>query len=184
MSIRVIAGDAKGRILKSPTGQKIRPTSNLVRSAIFSILEPYIDDARVLDLFSGTGALGLEALSRGADWVDFFESDIKQCSSIKDNLNLLEYSSFGAVHRAPAERAKDILDGSYDVIFMDPPYSYDKLEPLLVEIGESTLSHSGSVVAVEHSHRQDLPLEVNGLRLIKQRRYGETMVTVYQQGGE
>lgn len=184
MSVRVIGGEAKGRILKSPTGQKTRPTSNLVRSAIFSMLEPYLDSARVLDLFSGTGALGVEALSRGADWVDFFENDARQCSAIKQNLKLLDYASFGQVHRAPAERAKAMLDGSYDVILMDPPYSYDKLEPLLEEIGESALSHSGSVVAVEHSHRQDLPLEVDGLRLIKQRRYGETMVTVYQQGGE
>ncbi len=184
MSVRVIGGESKGRLLKSPTGQKTRPTSNLVRSAIFSMLEPYLDAARVLDLFSGTGALGVEALSRGAEWVDFFESDARQCSAIKENLKSLDYDSFGAVHRAPAERAKTMLDGSYDVILLDPPYSYDKLETLLVEIGESSLSHSGSVVAVEHSRRQDLPPEPDGLRLIKQRRYGETMVTVYQQGGE
>ena len=184
MSVRVIGGDAKGRILKSPTGQKTRPTSNLVRSAIFSMLEPYINSARVLDLFSGTGALGVEALSRGAEWVDFFESDARQCSAIKDNLKSLDYSTFGQVHRAPAERAVSMMEGSYDVILMDPPYSYDKLEPLLEEIGESPLSHVGSIIAVEHSRKQDLPLEVDGLRLIKQRRYGETMVTVYQQGGE
>lgn len=183
MSVRVIGGDAKGRLLKSPTGQRTRPTSNLVRSAIFSMLEPYIDSARVLDLFSGTGALGVEALSRGADWVDFFESDSRQCSAIKENLKSLDYVAYGQVHRAPAERATAMMDGPYDVILMDPPYAYDKLEPLLEEIGESSLSQSGSVVAVEHSHRQDLPLEVDGLRLIKQRRYGETMVTVYQQGG-
>ena len=184
MSVRIIGGDAKGRLLKSPTGQQTRPTSNLVRSAIFSMLEPYIDAARVLDLFSGTGALGVEALSRGADWVDFFESDARQCSAITENLKSLDYAAYGQVHRASAERATTMMDGPYDVILMDPPYSYDKLEPLLEEIGESTLSKPGSVVAVEHSHRQDLPLEVDGLRLIKQRRYGETMVTVYHQGGE
>jgi 16S rRNA (guanine966-N2)-methyltransferase len=148
------------------------------------MLEPYIDSARVLDLFSGTGALGVEALSRGAEWVDFFESDARQCSAIKDNLKFLDYDDFGHVHRAQAERAVSMLEGSYDVILIDPPYAYDKLEPLLEEIGESSLSRAGSIIAVEHSHRQDLPLEVDGLRLIKQRRYGETMVTVYQQGGE
>ena len=184
MSVRVIGGDAKGRLVKSPTGQKIRPTSNLVRSAIFSMLEPYIDSARVLDLFSGTGALGVEALSRGAEWVDFFESGSRKCSLIKDNLESLDYSPFGQVHRALAERAVSLMEGSYDVILMDPPYAYDKLEPLLEEIGESSLTHTGSIIAVEHSHRQDLPLEVDGLRLIKQRRYGETMVTVYRQESE
>ena len=181
MSVRVIGGDAKGRLLKSPIGQKTRPTSNLVRSAIFSILEPYLDTARVLDLFSGTGALGVEALSRGAEWVDFFETDVRQCFAIKANLKLLNYAAFGDVHQAPAERAITILDSSYDVILMDPPYSYLYLEQLLEKVGNSSLCHIGSVVAVEHSHRQVLPLEVDGLRLIKQRRYGETMVTVYQQ---
>jgi 16S rRNA (guanine966-N2)-methyltransferase len=184
MSVRVIGGDAKGRLLKSPTGQQTRPTSNLVRSAIFSMLEPYLDAARVLDLFSGTGALGVEALSRGADWVDFFESDARQCSAIKENLKSLDYSAYGQVHRARAERAATMVAGPYDVILLDPPYSYDQLERLLEGIGESALSQPGCIVAVEHSHRQDLPLEVDGLRLIKQRRYGETMVTVYQQGGE
>ena len=181
MSVRVIGGDAKGRLLKSPIGQKTRPTSNLVRSAIFSILEPYLDTARVLDLFSGTGALGMEALSRGAEWVDFFETDVRQCFAIKANLKLLNYAAFGDVHQAPAERAITILDSSYDVILMDPPYSYLYLEQLLEKVGNSSLCHIGSVVAVEHSHRQVLPLEVDGLGLIKQRRYGETMVTVYQQ---
>ena len=181
MSVRVIGGDAKGRLLKSPIGQKTRPTSNLVRSAIFSILEPYLDTARVLDLFSGTGALGVEALSRGAEWVDFFETDVRQCFAIKANLKLLNYAAFGDVHQAPAERAITILDSSYDVILMDPPYSYLYLEQLLEKVGNSSLCHIGSVVAVEHSHRQVLPLEVDGLGLIKQRRYGETMVTVYQQ---
>ena len=181
MSVRVIGGDAKGRLLKSPTGQKTRPTSNLVRSAIFSILEPYLDASRVLDLFSGTGALGMEALSRGAEWVDFVESDSRQCFAIKTNLKSLGYAAFGDVHRAATERAITMLNGSYDVILMDPPYSYPSLEPLLGKIGESSISHIGSVVAVEHSHRQALPLEADGLRLIKQRRYGETMVTVYQQ---
>ena len=184
MSVRVIGGDAKGRLLKSPSGQRTRPTSNLVRAAIFSMLEPYLDGAKVLDLFSGTGALGVEALSRGAQWVDFFESDSRQCSAIKENLQSLDYAAHGRVHRALAERATAMLDGPYDVILMDPPYTYDKLEPLVEEIGESTLSQPGSIVAVEHSHRQDLPLEVDGLRLIKQRRYGDTMVTVYQQGND
>ena len=181
MSVRVIGGDAKGRLLKSPIGQRTRPTSNLVRSAIFSMLEPYLDSARVLDLFSGTGALGVEALSRGAEWVDFFETDPRQCFAIKANLKLLNYAAFSDVHRAPAERAMTISAGPYDVILMDPPYSYVSLEQLLEKVGNSSLCHVGSVVAVEHSHRQGLPLEVDGLRLIKQRRYGETMVTIYQQ---
>ena len=154
----------------------------MVRSAIFSMLEPYLDGARVLDLFSGTGALGVEALSRGAEWVDFLERDARQCAAINGTLHALDYADCGRVHRTQAERAPELLDGPYQVILMDPPYSYKKLATLLARLGESGLTADGSVIAVEHSRHQDLPLEIDGLRCIKQRRYGETMVTLYQRG--
>lgn len=182
MALRIIGGNAKGRAMSSPGGPRTRPTSNMVRSAIFSMLEPYIDGARVLDLFSGTGALGMEALSRGAEWVDFLERDARQCAAINGTLRSLDFSAKSRVHRTQAERAPEVLEGPYHVILMDPPYSYKKLEPLLERIGESGLAVDGSVVAVEHSRRQDLPMEVDGLRCIKQRRYGETMVTLYHRG--
>ena len=154
----------------------------MVRSAIFSMLEPYLDGARVLDLFSGTGALGVEALSRGAEWVDFLERDARQCAAINGTLHALDYADCGRVHRTQAERAPELLDGPYQVILMDPPYSYKKLATLLARLGESGLTADGSVIAVEHSRHQDLPLEIDGLRCIKQRRYGETMVTLYHRG--
>ena len=182
MALRIIGGNAKGRALSSPGGARTRPTSNMVRSAIFSMLEPYLGGARVLDLFSGTGALGVEALSRGAGWVDFLERDARQCAAINGTLRSLDYAKQGRVHRTQAERAPELLEGPYNVILMDPPYSYKKLEPLLERIGESGLTDDGSVVAVEHSRHQDLPMEVDGLRCIKQRRYGETMVTLYHWG--
>ena len=182
MALRIIGGNAKGRALSSPTGLRTRPTSNMVRSAIFSMLEPYLDGARVLDLFSGTGALGVEALSRGAEWVDFLERDARQCAAINGTLHALDYADCGRVHRTQAERAPELLEGPYQVILMDPPYSYKKLATLLARLGESGLTADGSVIAVEHSRHQDLPLEIDGLRCIKQRRYGETMVTLYQRG--
>lgn len=146
------------------------------------MLQPYLDGARVLDLFSGSGALGMEALSRGAEWVDFLERDARQCAAIKDALQSLDYAEQGRVHRTQAERAPELLEGPYNVILMDPPYSYKKLAPLIERIGESGLAADGSVVAVEHSRHQDLPLEIDGLRCLKQRRYGETMVTLYHRG--
>lgn len=182
MALRIIGGSAKGRTLLSPGGTRTRPTSNLVRSAIFSMLEPYLDGARVLDLFSGSGALGMEALSRGAGWVDFLESDARQCSAIAGSLRSLDYVERSRVHRTQAERAPYLLEGPYNVIIMDPPYSYTKLVPLIERIGESGLTADGSVVAVEHSRRRDLPQEIDGLRHLRQRRYGETMVTLYHRG--
>ena len=183
MALRIIGGDAKGRALQSPGGARTRPTSNLVRSAIFSMLEPYLDGARVLDLFSGTGALGMEALSRGAGWVDFMERDARQCEAITGSLRSLEYDARGRVHRTQAERAPDLLDGPYNVILMDPPYAYKSLVPLIERIGDSGLAADGGVVAVEHSRRQELPAEIDGLTCLRQRRYGETMVTLYHRGG-
>ena len=182
MSVRIIGGNAKGRALSSPSGLRTRPTSNLVRSAIFSMLAPYLDGARVLDLFAGTGALGVEALSRGAEWVDFLERDARQCAAITGALHSLDYSHCSRVHRAQAERAPELLEGPYSVILMDPPYSYKKLTPLLERLGESGLAGADGVVTVEHSRHQGLPMEVDGMRCIKQRRYGETMVTLYQRG--
>ncbi len=149
---------------------------------MFSMLAPYLDGARVLDLFSGTGALGMEALSRGAEWVDFLERDARQCAAINGSLQSLDYAGSGRVHRTQAERAPELLEGPYNVIIMDPPYSYRKLEPLMERIGESGLTVEGSVMAVEHSRHQDLPMEVDGFRCLKQRRYGETMVTLYHRG--
>ena len=146
------------------------------------MLAPYLDGARVLDLFSGTGALGIEALSRGAEWVDFLERDARQCAAISGTLHSLDYAGRGRVHRAQAERAPELLEGPYNVILMDPPYSYRKISPLLERIGETGLAAGGGVVAVEHSRHQNLPLEIDGLRCMKQRRYGETMVTLYQRG--
>ena len=147
------------------------------------MLEPYLGGARVLDLFSGTGALGVEALSRGAEWVDFLERDARQCAAINGTLRSLDYTRQSRVHRTQAERAPELLEGPYNVILMDPPYSYKKLEALLERIGESGLTGTGSVIAVEHSRHQDLPMEVDGLRCLKQRRYGETMVTLFHSGG-
>ena len=146
------------------------------------MLAPYLDGARVLDLFSGSGALGMEALSRGAEWVDFLERDARQCTAITGSLRSLDYGARSRVHRTQAERAPDLLEGPYNVIIMDPPYSYAGLVPLIERIGESGLAADGSVVAVEHSRRRDLPHEIDGLTRLRQRRYGETMVTLYHRG--
>ena len=146
------------------------------------MLAPYLDGARVLDLFSGSGALGMEALSRGAEWVDFLESDARQCTAITGSLRSLDYAAQSRVHRTQAERAPDLLEGPYHVIIMDPPYAYAGLVPLIERIGESGLAADGGVVAVEHSRRRDLPREIDGLTRLRQRRYGETMVTLYHRG--
>jgi len=121
--MRVIAGEAKGLRLKRPAARHLRPTSDLVRGAIFDILASLgADCTRVLDLYAGSGALGIEALSRGAHWCDFVEQDRAACAIIRENLALAGFQERTRVHCMSVEKALDRLDGPYDLVLMDPPY--------------------------------------------------------------
>src|SRR5438876_6237896 len=122
--VRIIAGEFKGRRLKAPAGDAVRPTGDRVREAWFSILQRPLRGARVLDLFAGSGALGLEALSRGAVSADFVEIHRLALSSLKANITLLKVDDRAAVHRVDALKFAELLHpGQYDVAFADPPYA-------------------------------------------------------------
>src|SRR4030042_5115580 len=122
--MRVIAGKVKGHHLKFPSGTKTRPVTDLVRGAIFSILVNMRNDwSQVLDLFAGSGALGIEALSRGAGWADFVESERKCCDIIKENLAATGFFSQTRVYCCSVNKALSFLDKEYDIILMDPPSS-------------------------------------------------------------
>lgn len=122
--MRVITGRAKGHYLKVPRAAGVRPATDLVRGAIFSILETATSDwSQVLDLFSGSGALGIEALSRGAGWVDFVEQQPRCCAIIKQNLEKTGLTAQAHVYCCSVARAISFLDKEYSIIIMDPPYS-------------------------------------------------------------
>ncbi|MEE9400935.1 MAG: RsmD family RNA methyltransferase, partial [Dehalococcoidia bacterium] len=136
--MRVIAGKAKGHSLKSLRGSAIRPTSDLIRGAIFSMLETVATDwSRVLDLYAGTGALGIEALSRGAEWADFVEKKPRLCALIKENLESTGFAAQGAVYCVSAAKALSILDGEYGILFMDPPYADSSLTTTAEKLASS-----------------------------------------------
>src|SRR3972149_4981592 len=127
--MRVIAGEARGKPLKAP--KAIRPTTDLVKGAIFSMLEALGGEwERVLDLYSGSGALGIEALSRGAEWADFVEREPRSCSVIKDNLEKTGFKEYSHVYRSSVKRALEFLEGNYSLVLMDPPYNMPGLEGL------------------------------------------------------
>ena len=177
--MRVVAGKAKGHRIKSTKG--IRPTSDLVRGAIFSILESMEADwSRVLDLYSGSGALGIEALSRGAGWGDFVEENPRCCAVIKENLDRTGLAGQAHVYCCRVSKALSFLDGEYDIIFLDPPYSNSTLGPLLEAISLSSLVGEDSTVVVEHSSRLPLSSAYGNLHLKKSRRHGDTCISVYQ----
>ena len=179
--MRVIAGRARGRGLKSPR-DSTRPTTGLVRGAIFSILQPMVSNSRrVLDLYAGSGALGIEALSRGAGWVDFVEHDPRCCGVIKENLKRTGFTSQAKVYRCSVNKALSMLSGVYDIVLLDPPYSDPSLVDTLSNLFGSQLIGAGSTVVVQCSSHQTLPADIAHFHLIKSRYYGDTCLSIYQQ---
>ena len=177
LAMRVIAGQWRGRPLKAPPGAATRPTSDRVREALFSILAARVADARVLDLFAGSGALGIEALSRGAQTATFVDDAPAAIRAIEANLATL---------RAAAEvRRSDVLRfltsarrgaAQYDLVFLDPPYrDAERLAPALSEALPAVLA-PGAVAVAESDRRAPLALD---LPLKDERRYGDTLIRIH-----
>jgi 16S rRNA (guanine966-N2)-methyltransferase len=180
--MRVIAGRAKGHRLAGPAkGGATRPTSDLVRGAIFSALESMgVELTRVLDLYAGSGALGIEALSRGGQWCDFVEKDARTCASIRENLAKTRFDGLAKVHCAPVERALARLEGPYTLVLADPPYAQEAA-PSLERLVEAGLAEAGrTVLVLEHSSREEGPERLGGLSQVKTLRHGDSAVSIYR----
>ncbi len=179
--MRVIAGRAKGHRLAGPPSRATRPTSDLVRGAIFSALESMgVELTRVLDLYAGSGALGIEALSRGGQWCDFVEKDARTCASIRENLAKTRFDELAKVHCAPVERALARLEGPYTLVLADPPYAQEA-GPALERLVESGLAEAGrTVLVLEHSSREEGPERLGGLSQVKTLRHGDSAVSIYR----
>ena len=179
--MRVISGVAKGRRLRAPAGASVRPSSERVRGALFSMLESAgVEIGRGLDLYAGTGAIGIEALSRGAGWVDFVERDRDMARAITGNLRETGLAERGRVHVQDAGRAVEALSGPYDVIFVDPPYADESVDRVLDLIGQKGLCAAEGLVSVEHARRRPLGGRYGKLRLKKEKAYGDTMLSIFQ----
>ena len=182
--MRIITGRAKGHRLKVPKGTVVRPATDLVRGAIFSILETTTSDwAEVLDLFAGSGALGIEALSRGAGWVDFVEHKPRCCAIIKQNLEKAKLEAQAHIYCCSVAKAISFLDKEYSIILIDPPYANSSIGNLMAQLASSKLVGTGSTVVVTHSSHLTLSSSYATLNLIKERRHGDSCIAVYQKGG-
>lgn len=169
--MRIVAGRWRGRRIDAPNDARVRPTGDRVREAWMSIVNPWLADARVLDLFSGSGALGLEALSRGAAVVDLVEIAPESIATIRANADRLGAGAAAVVHRADALRfVAKLSAGDYDVAFADPPYDL-ALATRLVERWLDT--PFASILGVEHRTGETLPGEPDV------RRYGNTSISFY-----
>ena len=179
--MRVIAGKAKGRELKSLRGSSIRPTSDMVRGAIFSMLESVATDwSRVLDLYAGTGALGIEALSRGAEWVDFVEKNPRLCALIKENLERTGFAPQATVYCVSAAKSLSILDAKYVILLMDPPYADSSITATAEKLASSRLVGKESTLVIEHSRRVPLEERYGHFHQVKNLHHGDSYVSVYQ----
>ena len=177
--MRVVGGSAKGHRLYAPRGTDTRPTSDKVRESIFNIVRDSILDASVLDLFAGTGALGIEALSRGAERAVFVERRSAACDVIRRNLAHTKFNDAGRVVCASAERTLSELDGAFSLILLDPPYAYPTIHDIMHMIGDARVIEDGSIVVLEHSPRFAVVERYARLVLSRQKVYGDTAVSIF-----
>ncbi len=180
--MRVIAGKAKGQRLQGPPSRATRPTSDLGRGAIFSALGSLgADLSRVLDLYAGSGALGIEALSRGAAWCDFVERSPAACAVLRRNLASTGFAGQARVYCTTAQRALKRLTGPYTLVLADPPYADATALAVLEELATSNLVELGKTVLVlEHSARQGALARIGWWKLASSRRHGDTAISIYR----
>jgi 16S rRNA (guanine966-N2)-methyltransferase len=178
--MRVIAGDAKGTQLKGPDRATTRPATDLVRGAVFAMLENLAQDwSLVLDLYSGTGAMGIEALSRGAGWTDFVDRQKRCCDIIKQNLAKTKLAERAHVYCIEVDKAISILEKEYGVIIIDPPYRNLTIGETLAKLANSRLVGKDTIVAITHSCHLALETKYDPLSLIKERRHGDSCIALY-----
>ncbi len=183
--MRIVAGKFKGRALASPADQATRPTSDRVREAVFNILAHGIagftlEGARVMDLFAGTGALGLEAISRGGRFCQFVDESAEARGLIRGNADSLGVVGLAKIWRRDATRLGPCAPQTpYDLVFADPPYGKGLGEKTLASLVEGGWLAPGAVVVLEEAEKADVA-EVAGLTLVDQRVYGDTQVRIYR----
>ena len=181
--MRVIGGNARGRQLKVPKGQALRPTAGRVKESLFDILPHDLSGAKVLDLFAGTGNLTIEALSRGAVEAILVDSSAQSGKAIRENLRRLNLASRGKLWMMPVTRALPLLarqGETFDLIFMDPPYERRLIEPALKIIDKETLLRDSGVLIAEHSIREPITFHLETLNLTDQRRYGSKTLSFFR----
>jgi 16S rRNA (guanine966-N2)-methyltransferase len=176
--MRVISGTAKGHKLTAPSTQKVRPATDKVKGAIFNILGG-VEELKVLDLFAGSGSVGIEALSRGASECIFVESDRHIAASIHKNLAHCRLTELATILIIPVQRAISLLsrkEKKFDLVFVDPPYDRNLVNPTLGSLEKSNLLSEEITIVVEHSPRE-MPEAKERLEIFDQRRYGQTFIS-------
>ena len=178
--MRVISGKARGVSLKTPEGLTTRPTTDRVKEALFSIIQFDLPGTKVLDLFGGTGQLGIEAISRGARSAVFVDAQESACALIRENLRRAKMEKEGSVicsdYLSYLSRCREV----FDIIFLDPPYAEVFLENSLKKITEIDILQSGGIIIAERPLGKDLPWDLPGFARSRDYKYGKTLLTLYR----
>lgn len=179
--MRIIAGIHKGRRLKTPDWSGLRPTSDRLRETFFNVVSARVPGARVLDGFAGTGAVGIEAISRGAREVVFVEQDPRARRLIEDNLGACRITGgYAIVARAFRAAVPGSLSGGFDLVFLDPPYDFEEVRESLELAGRRLAA--GGLLALEHAVRRDAPDAVPGLTRVRRLVAGDSALSFYEGG--
>ncbi|MZQ81635.1 16S rRNA (guanine(966)-N(2))-methyltransferase RsmD [Paenibacillus sp. 5J-6] len=182
--MRVISGTAKGRSLKAVPGTSTRPTTDKVKEAIFSMIGPYFDGGQVLDLFAGTGGLGIEALSRGMDKAVFIDIEKKSIDTIQHNLQVAGLKDQAEIYRTDATRALKALakrEQQFQLVFLDPPYKMKVIVDLINTMEVQAIVEANTTIVVEHDSKDVLDDVIGGFKQQRRADYGDTAVTIYKQ---
>ncbi|TVX97719.1 16S rRNA (guanine(966)-N(2))-methyltransferase RsmD [Cohnella terricola] len=181
--MRVISGQAKGHPLKAVPGSNTRPTTDKVKEALFSMIGPYFNNGeRVLDLFAGTGGLGIEALSRGAESAVFIDSSPQSVDVVRRNLSSTRLAERAEVYRNDARRALKLLQRAgkpFDLIFMDPPYVVKDCDALLLDLADKGLAAHGAIAVIEHHPDVVYPEAFGSFERSRYATYGEIALSIY-----
>ena len=179
--MRVVSGEARGRKLRAPKSQGItRPMADKIKEALFSVLASLgVEYDRVLDLYAGSGGIGIEALSRGASWCDFVDRDSHAVRAIRENLEHVGFADRGRIHQVPVLTAIRNAREPYDMVTFDPPYADPDIISTLDALSLSNAVRDGTIVAVGHSPRVDLPERIGRLVKLRGRCHGDSCFSVF-----
>ena len=179
--LRVISGKSRGLKLNTPENMDIRPTTDRVKEAMFNIISPYIYGSNILDLFAGSGALGVEALSRGAELCYFVDSSKTSMNVTKSNIKKARLEDGAVTINSSYEKAIDRIlmnKVKFDVIFVDPPYYEGYFIDVIKKIDSTDILKDDGIIVVEHDVKTEIPEEIGRIYISKEKKYGKTMVTI------
>jgi 16S rRNA (guanine966-N2)-methyltransferase len=182
LPMRVIAGQCKGRQLSAVPGRSTRPTADRVKESLFSMIGPFFDGGIVLDLFAGTGALGIEALSRGCEKAYFVDHDRRAVETIRRNITSCHFRDAASIYCMDARKALALFAKTgavFDYVFLDPPYRMRIIEDMIEMLVERGLLSRGAVIAAETRSDYDIAASVGPFRLRRHSRYGDTSLAIF-----